>query len=69
MRWLIDTLGGLWELFRLGWITRFRFRGPYWQWRLETALGRDPESRPPRRQTIHAALEYARWVFRMRRGR
>ncbi|MHC4809181.1 MAG: hypothetical protein ACYTEV_02295 [Planctomycetota bacterium] len=68
MRWLIDTLGGLWELLRLGWITRFRFGGSYWRWRLETAFGADPARRPPRRQLIHAALEYGRWVHRMRRG-
>ena len=39
MRWLLDTLGGLWQLLRLGVLTRFRFRGDYWQWRLATAFG------------------------------
>lgn len=68
MRWLTDTIGGLWELLRLGWITRFRFRGPYWRWRMETAFGSDVSRRPPRRQMIHAVLDYGRWVHRMRRG-
>lgn len=67
MRHLIETIGGLWQLLRLGVITRFRFRGPYWQWRLETALGRDPERRPGRAAVVHAMLDYARWVHRMRR--
>jgi hypothetical protein len=59
-----ETLGGAWELLRLGMITRFRFRGPYWQWRLHTAFGR---GYPPRRELIASTLEYARWMRQMRR--
>lgn len=66
MRWLIDTLGGLWELFRLALITGFRFRGPYWQWRLHTAFGR---GYPPRGELVRSVLDYGRWVYRARRGR
>ncbi|HLO40642.1 MAG TPA: hypothetical protein VK176_06430 [Phycisphaerales bacterium] len=66
MRWLLDTLGGLWELLRLGWITRFRFKGAYWSWRIHTAFGRGmPTSRW---ETLHAVIAYARWMHRMRRG-
>jgi hypothetical protein len=65
MNWLCDTLGGLWQLFRLGVITGFRFKGAYWQWRLHTAFGRGyPASK---RELIHSVLEYGRWVHRMKR--
>lgn len=64
MRWLLDTLGGLCQLARLGVLTRFRFRGPYWQWRLHTAFGR---GYPPRRELVRSVLEYGRWMHRMRR--
>ncbi|MGD9688865.1 MAG: hypothetical protein AB7K52_02095 [Phycisphaerales bacterium] len=66
MRHLIDTLGGLYELLRLGFITRFRLRGPYWTWRMHTAFGDSP---PARNEQVAAVLEYARWVYRTRRGR
>jgi hypothetical protein len=69
MRALFDTLGGLWQLALLGFKTRFRFGGPYWQWRMDTAFGDDPERRPPLRQRLFATLEYARWVHRMKRSR
>lgn len=62
-----ETLGGLWELLRLGVKTRFRFRGPYWQWRMETAFGHDRSRWPSFRERVRAALEYGKWVRRMRR--
>lgn len=66
MRWLLDTLGGLYELARLGVITRFRFRGAYWRWRNETAFGQGmPASHA---EMFHAVLDYGRWMRRMRRG-
>lgn len=66
MRWIFDTLGGIWELARLGFITGFRFRGAYWRWRFHTAFGRGvPNSRW---EMIRAVLAYARWIHRMRRG-
>jgi hypothetical protein len=67
MRWLRETIGGAWELLRLGALTRFRLTGAYWRWRNETAFGADPARRPPRRQRLRAILDYARWVHRMRR--
>lgn len=64
MRALIETIGGIYQLGRLGLVTRFRFRGPYWQWRLHTAFGRGyPESRW---ELIRSVLAYGRWVHRMR---
>ncbi len=66
MRWVIDTAGGVYELLRLGVVTRLRFRGKYWSWRLETAFGRGyPKSRW---EMVLAVLEYGRWIRRMRRG-
>ena len=69
MRRLLDTLGGLWELMRLGARSRFRLGSAYWRWRYETAFGNDPAARPPRRQHIGALLDYGRWVYRMKRKR
>ena len=69
MKWIVVTAGGLYELALLGAATRFRFRGTYWRWRIDTAFGDDPARWPPRRQRIRAALDYGRWVYRMKRGR
>ena len=66
MRFLLDTLGAIYELARLGLITGFNFRGEYWSWRMNTAFGRGYPA--TRRETVHAVLEYGRWVHRMRRG-
>ncbi|HRJ48914.1 MAG: hypothetical protein KF787_05440 [Phycisphaeraceae bacterium] len=65
MRWFMDTIGGLWQLARLAWITGFRFRGPYWRWRFQTAFGRGvPASRL---EMALSLLDYGRWMHRMRR--
>lgn len=61
---VLETLGGVWELFRLGCRTKFRFSGAYWDWRLHTAFGR---GYPPKRETRRAVLDYGRWMHRMRR--
>ena len=67
MRAVLETIGGLYELARLAAITRLRFRGPYWQWRLHTAFGRGyPASRL---EVVRAVLAYGRWMHRMRRSR
>lgn len=66
MSLLCDTAGGLYQLLRLAVVSRFRFGGPYWQWRLQTAFGRGyPEGRL---ELARSVLAYARWVHRMRRG-
>lgn len=62
----LDTIGGLYQLARLAALSRFRFRGPYWTWRLHTAFGRGyPASRL---ELARALLAYGRWMHRMRRG-
>ena len=64
---VIDLLGGVYQLARLAVITRFRFRGPYWEWRNHTAFGRGlPESR---REIVAAVIEYGVWMHRTRTGR
>lgn len=65
MRSLRELLGGVYQLARLAFLTGFRFRGPYWQWRLHTAFGK---GFPRRSELIRSILEYGRWVHRMRRG-
>lgn len=67
MRWLLDTLGGLWQLLRLGILTRFRFRGDYWQWRLATAFGTMRTA--TRTEMLRSVIDYGRWMHRTRRGR
>lgn len=65
MQRFFDTLGGVYELIRLGFLTGFRLRGAYWTWRLHTAFGR---GYPSRRETIRGVIDYGRWVWRLRRG-
>lgn len=63
-RYLLNTLGGLYQLLRLGVITRFRFRGAYWQWRLHTAFGKGYPA--TKGELIRSILDYGRWMHRMR---
>jgi hypothetical protein len=67
IRAALETLGGLYELARLVLLSRFRFRGPYWSWRLHTAFGRGYPAR--RADLVRGVLAYGRWVWRTRRGR
>jgi hypothetical protein len=60
-----ETIGGVYELVRLGFISRFRFSGAYWTWRLHTAFGR---GYPRRSELRRAVLDYGRWMHRMRRS-
>lgn len=62
--WLA-RLWGLWGLLRIGLDTRFRFGGPYWAWRDQTAFGR---GRPKGFERVTSVLDYGAWVNRMRRG-
>lgn len=56
----------LFQLARLGLVTRFAFKGDYWQWRTHTAFGRGaPRSRWV---LLRSVLEYGLWVHRIRRG-
>ena len=57
-------LGAMYELLRLCVITRLRFRGNYWRWRLATAFGKGyPASRW---ELVRSVLDYGRWMHRMR---
>jgi hypothetical protein len=67
MRWIIDTIGGAWELLLLACRARFRLNSAYWTWRRETAFGSDPISMPSSAERRRAVLDYGRWVFRMKR--
>lgn len=60
-----DVPGGVYELARLAVITRFRFRGAYWKWRMATAFGRGLP--PTKGELVCSILEYGCWVRRMRR--
>jgi hypothetical protein len=64
VRALMDLLGGFYELARLAVLSRFRFQGPYWQWRLHTAFGR---GYPSRGELVRSVIRYGVWVHRMRR--
>lgn len=75
MTWIREFVGALYELARLAVLSRGRFRGAYWSWRLHTAFGRGyPTGRWPGRwgergAIVHSVLDYGRWVYRMRRMR
>ena len=60
------TLSGIWNLALLGLRTRFRFRGRYWSWRMETAFGTDRAKWPSARERRRAAIAYGAWVGSMR---
>lgn len=61
----LEYLGAIWQLLRLGVITRFRFSGPYWSWRMATAYGRGKPDRP---RMLLDIIAHARWIHRSRRG-
>ncbi len=65
LRTLIEGVLGLTTL---GFATRFRLRGPYWEWRTHTAF---PEGTPAggRSEMVRLALEYGAWAWRTRRLR
>ncbi|PHQ81201.1 MAG: hypothetical protein COB69_04615 [Phycisphaera sp.] len=68
MRWvgqLIETIAGCWQLLRLLILSRFRLKGRYWVWRNETAFGTGKPTQ--RSETIKAALDYGRWMARIRK--
>ncbi len=64
MRRFLETLGGLYQLARLAVISKFRFKGPYWQWRMHTAFGRGFPS--TRTELVRSILEYGRWMHRLK---
>lgn len=62
------AIEGVLGLTVLGFETRFRLRGPYWQWRTHTAF---PDGAPAggRAELVRLALEYGAWAWRTRRLR
>jgi len=68
MRHVVLPLAACWELLRLGFITRFKFDGPYWRWRTNTAFGRGmPEG--GRLGLYKSVLDYGKWVHQQRMSR
>lgn len=65
---LLEFVGGLYQLARLGVLSGFNFRTAYWQWRLHTAFGKG-YPRGGRGEMIRAAIGYGMWMHRMRRDR
>lgn len=61
------TLRALYELARLAVISGFRMSGPYWHWRMTTALGPKGLAAVSPAERRRAVLHYARWIARMRR--
>ncbi len=61
-----ETISGCLELCRLGAITGFRFRSPYWKWRWQTAMG--PGPKPSRGEVIRRLIRYGAWCRKMRTG-
>jgi len=55
----------LWQLLRLGIVTKFRLRGPYWKWRMHTAFGRGYPA--TKAALVRSIVEYGMWMHKMRR--
>lgn len=65
MATMLTLIGGLYQLARLALLSGFRFKGPYWTWRMHTAFGAGyPASRM---ELIRSVIEYGCWIHRMRR--
>ena len=62
------VIQGMLGLLYLAVVTRFRLRGRYWTWRMETALGSDRSAWPRARTRRHAILSYGAWSRRLRRA-
>ena len=67
MRHVLLTLAAGWELLRLGFVTGFKFKGPYWRWRMHTAFGRGMPA--TRGEYYRSILHYGRWVHQQRMSR
>ncbi|MDG2021633.1 MAG: hypothetical protein P8J59_06760 [Phycisphaerales bacterium] len=59
-------LSGLVGLLYLGVTTGFRFRGRYWSWRMETALGSDRSIWPSAAERRRSFIAYGAWARRLR---
>lgn len=71
----IETLGGLWELARIGVRAKLLGGSAYWNWRRETAFGnhamhvKDGTNKLSARSQRGAMLRFGAWVYRMKRFR
>ncbi len=63
---MLLTLRGIYELARLAVLSGFRMKGAYWTWRKHTALGPGGLDAVSPAAQRHAALEYGRWIARMK---
>lgn len=68
MQTLRNLIPGILGLLHLGFATRFRIRGPYWRWRMETALGADRTAWPSRGDRFRSILAYGAWARRIRKS-
>lgn len=66
LRWSLETGLGLLGVLMLATRSGFKLSGPYWSWRWHTAFGRGVPGKP---ELTMSMLEYARWVYQMRRLR
>ena len=72
---IIERIGGVWELARIGCASHLRGGHRYWDWRRETAFGSDAKNvkcgtkRLSRRDRIRAVMRFGSWVYRMKRIR
>mgnify|MGYP006865134474 CR=1 FL=1 len=64
MRYLIETIGGIWELLLLLVKSGMRLRGKYWRWRIITATGNEKMTIT---KVLKNAIDYGRWIYRMKR--
>ena len=71
----INAIGGLWELMLIGVRSRLGGGRRYWDWRRETAFGRQPvyvkngTNSLTMRDRMGAMLRFGKWVWRMKRMR
>ncbi len=58
---IVNLIGGMYEMMRMGLLSRFRLGGRYWRWRTETAF---PGGKSER--SMRLLFEYFMWVSRIR---
>jgi len=72
---IFETIGGLWELMRIGVMSRFGGGRAYWNWRRETAFGHENSHVKSSTKSLtssdkrRAVMRFGTWVFRMKRFR
>ncbi len=64
----VDAIGAIWVLCTLAFVSKFRFKGAYWGWRMSTAFPKG-SGQVGGFERARGAFEYARWAWRIRRLR